>query len=116
MLPGTPIHNDESLAYKILCRINPENVAPIVAMKSWEIASVSEVIDEVKKIDICYILYKHPIYKKKDRLAKVSSDDLIEFINRNINPERGEGVDIIIVSSDFNKAFVFNHDGDAFKA
>ena len=116
MLLGTTIQNDEILIHKILNRINPDNIASILAMKLWEEISLLKVIDEVNNHHgNLYILYKHPVHKKKDRLTQVTYDELIGYISKKINPSRGEGVDIIVVSSDFNKTFIFNHDGDIFK-
>lgn len=115
MLFDAPIQNSETLVHEILHSINPDNVAPILAMKSWENISLLEVIDEINKCGNLYVLYKHPTNNKKDRLTQTTCAELIEYINKKINPYRGEGVDIIVVSSDFDKAFIFNHDGDIFK-
>ena len=116
MFPGIKIdENENALKIKILSRINPDKLDSFENMKRWrKINQKNETLNYLSDFQYYYLLYKHPIHDYKDKLFFVTKEDLIVFIKKKINPDLGEGLDIIIAPENFSKLVVCNHDGDMY--
>lgn len=117
LIPGNRIqsNNKEKIQKVILTRINANNGDNYSNINSWK--RVDNDIYEssvIKKNEDFYILYIHPIHEYMNKLFETKVDVLIEFMKKYINYERGDGIDIVIATKDFNELIVCNHDGEIF--
>jgi|GEM_PF-2619701 len=116
VFPGIRIDGDKNeIKLSILNGLNPNNITPIDNMRSWiRIDEGVYELDIFVKYEEFYLLYKHPVHEKMDKLFYVSRDELVQFMKDRIDTKRSEGIDIIICSKDFSKLIVCNHDGEIY--
>jgi hypothetical protein len=118
VFPGRRIVlNAESLISASLSQLNPEGTIPIENLQNWV-----KVNNNIYEMDIfsdhssLYLIYKHPIHDYLDRLYWVDREVLIEFMKERIDPDKEEGLDIIIVIPNSHIIVVCNHDGEIYQA
>lgn len=58
-----------------------------------------------------YILYTHPVRKNSIALFLTQKDNLISFIDKQFNENRGDGMDVIISDRLYESMVIGNHDG-----
>lgn len=116
IFPGTRLlENFDELREEILLQINPKKLNSMDNLKNWKrIDNELYSVGGLGEYDNFYILYKHPIHPYLDKLFETNYQDLIEFLQDRIDPEKEEGMDLIIASRGFEKIIVCNHDGQIY--
>lgn len=117
LFPGSRVSRDEAkqIMKELLQQINPQNIEPEKNIRNWERVD-NEVYDTdaLSSREKYYLFYKHPIHDYQDKLFLTNKTDLIAFLKDRINPDREEGLDVIVASKDYSKIIVCNHDGQIF--
>ena len=116
-LPGKSIEGARlvEIAEKIEKHINPYNKPYIELVGSWEKVDHEYMNTRLlKNYDEFYMLYEHPVHSFKNRLSLVSKNELIQFLQERINPDRMEGVDITVTNNKLKIFMICNHDGDIY--
>ncbi len=114
LLPGLAIQNRDRVERLLEDRIGMDLPNPSQNQSKLRPASLDEVIQHAIGANHFFVLYRHPFLTKKRRLTLASREELVEFLLERINPDRGDGLDLIVASEDLRIAFMFNHDGDSF--
>ncbi|MFD2330432.1 hypothetical protein ACFSR7_14375 [Cohnella sp. GCM10020058] len=119
IFPGNRIVHDEAdrIMKELLQQINPQNLKSIDNIKNW--ARVDDEVyntDALSSEDPYYLFYKHPTHDFMDKLFLTSKTEVVAFLKVRVNPERGDGVDVIVAPQDYSKIIVCNHDGQIYLA
>lgn len=116
IFPGTRIQGDdvEKIRKKILHEINPKNKPTIDNIKAWNRIDNEIYATNALTAKEYYLLYEHPIHDYLCKLFVTQNIELIKFMQERIDVETGDGLDIIISSTDYKKILVVNHDGEIY--
>ncbi|NPC94280.1 hypothetical protein HOO54_19175 [Bacillus sp. WMMC1349] len=117
IFPGTKvIKNEDEIKKELNYKINPQNINPINNILNWvKLDKKIYSSGVLEKYEDFYLYYTHPIHDYLDKLFFTSYDDLIKFLKDRIDPDRGEGLDLIISSKDYETIIVCNHDGEIYQ-
>ncbi|WP_435005290.1 hypothetical protein P12x_003185 [Tundrisphaera lichenicola] len=117
MIPGEEIVIDRELVIDLLrSRRNPKSLPPLELIQQARRVDL-EVFDSgfFREETVYYLLYEHPVLKRRDRLYLVRIEELLPFLRSRIKPGRGEGLDLTMTTRDKMEDFLIcNHDGDMF--
>lgn len=117
MFPGEELDNIGAVSGEIVRSLNPNNVAPIQLAEQWR--KLNNEIFDLGLLDegsYFYLLYKHPVHDFKDKLFKANGKEIARFLRENMDPDKMEGLDLIISSVDMSCIVICNHDGEIFLA
>ena len=115
MFPGIKISEPQAIMDKICHQLNPDQLSPIDNMSRW--TQVDNKIYESEILienDHFYLFYCHPVHEYKNKLYLTTQNELIDFLKIRINPDHGNGLDLIIASTDMCHLIVCNHDGEIY--
>ena len=118
MFPGKKVGKEgKKIIDEIIHQLNPQKIAHFDLKNNW-IRIDNEVykLGFFKVVKYFYLFYKHPVHDYLDKLFISAQEELLSFLKNHIDPEKGEGVDVIIASSDLSHIIVCNHDGEIYLA
>jgi hypothetical protein len=114
--PGTEVTGEQQhLVEHIKVGINPKKLPPLEVLK-LAVPVGKEVFrsDFFAGSDSFYLLCEHPVLQGKKRLFFVDREELLAFLNAEINPDRMEGLDITVARPDLCRFLICNHDGEMY--
>ncbi|KXZ31517.1 hypothetical protein [Leptospira santarosai] len=110
IFPGTEIFYEKDQIIQKMLTAAPINLK---SLHKWNRLDAIP-YKALEKFEDYYLLYIHPIHTYKYRLFLTNQKDLIPFLKVRINPDRLEGVDLILSSLDFSEYIICNHDGEIY--
>lgn len=116
MFPGRDITMERSdITKAIIDRRNPLRLSPLELLSRGryvgkEILTSDMFVGE----DPLYMLYEHPVHRFKDRLHLTPAQELAAFLNKEINPETLDGIDVTVTNLTMDRFLICNHDGEMF--
>jgi hypothetical protein len=117
IFPGIRVSHDKAnqIMKELLHQINPNNFEPGENIENWvQVGKKVYNSDAFFSEEGYYLFYKHPIHDYQDKLFLTNKTDVIAFLKDRINPDREEGLDVIVATEDYSKIIVCNHDGQIF--
>jgi hypothetical protein len=116
VFPGKEIVIErQQLMEDIALRRNPKALSPLEVLGQAQPVG-KEVFDSAffANNSAFYMLYEHPVHWNRNRLFYVEKMDLLHFLDAKIYPERMEGLDVTIVTTDLQGFLICNHDGEMY--
>jgi hypothetical protein len=113
---GIEIDKNErgAIEEKMLKALNPENI-PYGKLFETKYNSISkdDLIDKINftESEEFYVEYTRGV---KTRILLATKGELVDVLSERIDPNRSEGLDLVISPSDFSYIAITNHDGDTF--
>jgi len=117
LIPGDKILEFKEIQEKIFLKMYSEEMDNSDDSRSWKL--LNEKVYTLKQLRVnksFYVMYIHPVHAYMNRLFDTNKDDLLEFMHKYINCDKGDGIDIIIATKDYSMILICNHDGEIYQA
>ncbi len=116
IFPGKDITDEQPQLMKdIDLRINPNRLPPLDIIQQ-AVPVGKEVLGSnfFADSDTFYLYYEHPVLQRRKKMYLVHKDDLMSFLNANIEPDRMEGLDVTVSDPELRWFLICNHNGEMY--
>lgn len=115
MLPGEDLtRSSPELIQEVEHRMNPYGFDPYFAMYLSQRVNKDFMRDSFFEGDEFFLYYTRHDCPKKNRLHRANRAATLSFLDSRINPETGQGLDVVVANDSVSAFLICNHDGDMF--
>lgn len=95
-------------------RMDPLGFHPYVAMCLSERVDKAFLKSSFFNASMYYLYYTRHDCPKKNRIHRADRSSTVAFLSDRIDPERSQGLDVVITTEEMNCFLICSHDGDMF--